>query len=85
MPSIADEDAASIANALPLERALDELKMDRSTFYRYCAKGLFAKFIYVGKVYVPRQSIDDYRARLIADALRKQARTARSARARRDG
>lgn len=69
--------------ALPLKEALDELGIDRSTFYRYCANGRLGKYVHAGKTYVPISVIKDYKARLLADAQKEQARNARSAHARR--
>jgi predicted DNA-binding transcriptional regulator AlpA len=68
---------------LTLADALTELAMDRSTFYRYCEKGRLRKFVHAGHVYVPRQSIEDYKESLNSKACQEQARNARSARARR--
>lgn len=70
-------------DVLTLQQALDELGIDRSTFYRYCKDGKLTRFVHAGRTYVRRQWITDYKAKLMAAAAQDQSRNARSARARR--
>lgn len=73
---------AATADAMLLKDALAKLEMDRTTFYRYCEDGKLTKFIHAGRVYVPRDSVDDYLAKLRSGAFLEQTRNARIARAR---
>lgn len=64
--------------AMPLDEALELLKIDRSTAYRYIEEGKLAKVKHGGRTWITRRSIQEYEEALIADATKEQVRAARA-------
>jgi len=69
------------AEAIPLTDALQLLKIDKSTFYRYLRRGWISKFRHGRLTYVPIASIHDYWAKRNAEAAKAQAAAERAFRA----
>jgi len=66
-------------SAMPLDEAVDYLRIDRSTAYRYIEDGKLAKIKHGGRTWITRRSIEEYEQSLIDAATREQGRAARAA------
>ncbi|MEU5258949.1 helix-turn-helix domain-containing protein [Amycolatopsis sp. NPDC021455] len=66
-------------NAVPLDEAVEYLRIDRSTVYRYIEDGKLARVKHGGRTWITRRSIDEYETSLIEEATKEQGRAARAA------
>lgn len=69
--------------ALTVDEAAAELRLNRATFYRYVRAGRIAKFRHGGRTYVFRRWIKQYWQEQAQAADTEKSRNARAQRARR--